>query len=102
MAGASDEARPCFISCTQARSSASRQVSLAASKARGFSAEVAAFEAAPQLYMQRKALETFAGLDAVRKYLIVGDPSNVMIEYESDVEGGLDQVLTKGLESDGQ
>ncbi|MHC4696927.1 MAG: SPFH domain-containing protein [Planctomycetota bacterium] len=83
---------------SEARSTASRRISVAATKARGFSAEVAAYEAAPELYRQRKRLEMYAGLERIRKYFIVGDPANVIIEYESDVEGGMDQVLDEGLQ----
>ncbi len=82
----------------EARSVASQQISAAAAKAHAFSAEVAAFEAAPQLYLQRKILEKYAGLGAVRKYFFIGDTDNVIIEFESDVAGGLDEVLTEGLQ----
>ena len=70
----------------------------AASKVRAFKTEVVAYEAAPTLYKSRRELDIWAGLDSVRKYLIVGDPSNVIIEYETQQAGGLDQILTEGLE----
>jgi len=70
--------------------------------ARAFSTEVAAYEAAPTLYSQRKILEVYAGISDIRKYLIVGDPKNVIIEYQTAQEGGLDRVLTEGLEKEKQ
>ena len=82
------------------RAISSVRIADAAAKVRGFAPEVAAFEAAPQLYKQRKLLEIFEGLDHVRKYLLVGDPSNVLVVYETAQEGGLDSVLTKGIEDE--
>jgi len=81
----------------EARSQASKNVSKVASKVRVFSTEVAAYEAAPELYMQRKMLQVYEDIDDVRKYLIVGDPDNIIIIYETQEEGGLDRVLTEGL-----
>jgi membrane protease subunit HflK len=86
----------------EARSVATARISSAATKALGFSADMAAFEVAPDLYKQRKLLERFTGLSAVRKYLIVGDPSQVLIIYNTDEQGGLDRVLSEGLEEEGQ
>ncbi len=83
-----------------ARASVAREVSDAAVKARVFGTEVAAFEAAPQLYKNRKILEVYEGLGYVRKYLIVGDSSNVIIIYETAEEGGLDRVLMEGVEKE--
>ncbi len=82
----------------RARARASRLVSDAAAKARVFGTQVAAYQAAPALYMQRKSLEVYEELEYVRKYLIVGDPSNVIIEYETFREAGLDQVLSEGVQ----
>ena len=82
---------------SEARSVASARISNAATKALRFSADMAAFEVAPELYKQRKWLELFSDLSAIRKYLIVGDPENVLIEYETSEQGGLDRVLTEGL-----
>jgi regulator of protease activity HflC (stomatin/prohibitin superfamily) len=82
----------------EARTAASEQVTQASTKVRAFSTEVAAYRAAPELYTQRKVLEVFAGLDPVRKYLIVGDANNVIIEYQTAQEGGLDRVLSEGVE----
>ena len=79
-----------------ARAGASEQVSQAAAKVRGFSTEVAAFSAAPLLYKQRKFLEVYTQLDDIRKFLILGDPSNLIIEYTTAEEGGLDRVLSEG------
>jgi hypothetical protein len=56
--------------------------------------------AAPALYKQRKALEVYEDLDDIRKYVIVGDPSNVIVEYETSKEAGLDQVLSSGVEQE--
>ncbi|MCH8966635.1 MAG: hypothetical protein IID43_03070, partial [Planctomycetes bacterium] len=83
-----------------ARASTHGEVSRARTKARSFSAEVAAFEAAPELYKQRKRLEVFEDLAYVRKFLIVGDTSNVIIEYETRQEGALDQVLAQSVENE--
>lgn len=83
-----------------ARAKASDQVRDAASKARAFGTEVVAWKAARELYEQRKWLEVFEDLDYVRKYLIVGDAANVIIEYQTSEEGGLDRVLSEGLGED--
>jgi len=61
---------------------------------------VAAYTAASALYTQRKILEVYAGIGDIRKYLIVGDPKNVIIEYQTAQEGGLDRVLSEGLEAE--
>ena len=39
-------------------------------------------------------------MQLVRKYLIVGDPSRVIIEYEDREETGLDRVLREGLDDE--
>lgn len=85
-----------------ARAKASKMVSKAAAKARVFGTQVAAYEASPDLYRQRKALEVYEeeGLRNIRKYLIVGDPSNVIVEYEASKEAGLDQVLSEGVKQE--
>ena len=80
-----------------ARSRSSRKVSEVASKVRGFGAEVAAYKAAPELYMQRKWLEVFELIGPIRKFFIVGDPSNVIIVYETRKDTSLDQVLADGV-----
>ena len=85
-----------------ARAKASKLISDAAAKARVFGTQVAAYQAAPALYMQRKSLEVYEELEYVRKYLIVGDPSNVIIEYETSKEAGLDQVLSEGVDKERQ
>lgn len=82
----------------EARSQASRQVTDAASKVRVFGAEVAAFEAAPELYRQRKMLEVYETMDMVRKFLVVGDPGSVLVEYLTTEQGGLDRVLSEGTQ----
>jgi len=76
-----------------ARVEASRKTSDAASKVLAFSAELAAFEAAPDLYKKRKILEVYQYMGPIRKFLIVGDPSNILIEYETRREASLDTVL---------
>lgn len=78
-----------------ARAIASDQISIASAKVRAFSTEVAAYEAAPELYMKRKAFEVYEDLDDVRKYLLVGDTSNVILEYIGVEQGGLDRVLSE-------
>lgn len=85
---------------SDARARASDMVAEAENKARAFSTDVAAYAAAPDLYVRRKVLELFSELDGVRKYLIVGDPNNVIVEYETTQEGGLDRVLGEGLQSE--
>jgi len=65
-----------------ARSRRAREVSKAHSKVAAFSSEVAAYEAAPALYRARKQLAAMEELDAIRKYLIVGDASRVIVIYE--------------------
>ena len=77
----------------RARAEASKLVSAAATKVSAFKTDTVAYLTAPELYLQRKELEQWKNLEAVRKYLIVGDPSNVIIEYETEQTGGLDQVL---------
>ncbi|MFQ5495004.1 MAG: SPFH domain-containing protein [Phycisphaerae bacterium] len=84
----------------QAGAEASEQISRAASKAMSFGTQLAAFQAAPNLYRQRKTLEAYAALGNIRKYLIVGDRSNVIIEYLTQKEEGLDQVLREGVEKE--
>ena len=83
-----------------ARTSASELITFAATQARAFGTEVAAYQAAPTLYTQRKILEMYAGIGDIRKYLIVGNPSNVIIEYQTAQEGGLDKILSEGLEAE--
>lgn len=79
-----------------ARATASRWVADAASKVRVFGTEVAAYLAAPALYKERKMLEVYEDLGTVRKYLVIGDPKSVIIEYQTTEEGGLDRVLSDG------
>ncbi len=83
-----------------ARAAASTRTSVAASKVRAFGAEVAAYNAAPELYKQRKVLEVYERMGPIRKFLIVGDPSNVLVEYETRQEASLDRVLAEGVESE--
>lgn len=71
------------VRLAHARQITERRVSDAAVKARSFASELAAYKASPKLYEIRKKLEVFDGLDQVRKYLIIGDPSRVLIEYEN-------------------
>ncbi|MCH7595399.1 MAG: hypothetical protein IID35_02475, partial [Planctomycetes bacterium] len=83
-----------------ARVIAIRRISRAAAKVRAFKTDLVAFRAAPELYMERKRLDVWAELGDVRKYLIVGDPREVIIEYETEKEGGLDEVLLGGIEKE--
>jgi regulator of protease activity HflC (stomatin/prohibitin superfamily) len=76
-----------------ARAYANDLVSDVASKARAFQAEVIAYLTAPELYRRRKMLEKFEELDHVRKYLITGDPSNVVVIYDTGEEVPLDTIL---------
>jgi len=84
----------------EARARSSRLIGEAGTKARVFETEVAAYSAAPALYQARRMLDVFAGLNSVRKYLIVGDRSNVIIEYETAKQAGLDEVLREGVEEE--
>lgn len=77
----------------EAEAGASDVLSDAASKVRAFRTDLVAYNSAPQLYKQRKWMEIWEGLESVRKYLIVGDSRNVIIEYETEAKGGLDEVL---------
>lgn len=85
---------------SDARGRASERISGAAAKVRSFSTEIAAFEAAPNLYRQRKMLEVYRQLEDIRKYVILGDAEEVIVEYETAEQGGLDRVLDEGLEKD--
>ncbi|MHC5108523.1 MAG: SPFH domain-containing protein [Planctomycetota bacterium] len=76
-----------------ARVKASRAISEAANKARAFSTEVVAFEASPELYRHRKQLEVYENLGRIRRYLIAGDPQNVIITYTTERAAELDKVL---------
>jgi regulator of protease activity HflC (stomatin/prohibitin superfamily) len=80
-----------------ARAYASVEMSRAAAKSLTFGTQVAAYTAAPLLYKHRKWLEIYDQLQDTRKYLIVGDRSNVIIEYETAKEAGLDEVLSEGV-----
>jgi|CXWL01.1.fsa_nt_gi regulator of protease activity HflC (stomatin/prohibitin superfamily) len=81
----------------RAKAEATQRVAQAAAKARAFGTDVAAYSVAPDLFRQRKFLEMYRDLSDVRKYLIVGDPSNVIVEYETSEQGGLDRVLDEGI-----
>ncbi len=78
-----------------ARARSSRHISEAVNKVRAFAAEVAAFEAAPELYRQRKQLSVYEDLGFVRRFLIAGDPSNVIVEYTTNKEAALDKILAE-------
>lgn len=77
----------------EARAASSLRIAAAATKVRAFSAELAAYQAAPDLYVQRRLLEPYEAISAVRKYMIVGDPKTVIIEYETEKQIGLDRIL---------
>lgn len=69
----------------------------ALSKTQGFAAEVAGYLAAPEIYKVRKQIDVYRGMDSVRKFLILADPSNIVIEYDSGSIAPLDRVLQEGL-----
>ncbi len=71
------------VRLSMARLRAQQRLTDAAAKASAFPSEVAAYKASPGLYQVRKVLEVLEGLDGVRKFLIVGDPSNFLLEYEN-------------------
>ncbi len=79
---------------------ATNRTNLAAAKALSFSAQVAGYKAAPVLYLKRQVFSIYRGLQNVRKYLIVGDRSNIIIEYDTMEEAGLDQVLGESAEAE--
>ncbi len=81
-----------------ARAAASKEVSRAAAKVRTFSTEVAAYRAAPALYKERKRLDMYTDMDHIRKYVILGDPKSVIIEYQTMEQGGLDRVLSEATD----
>jgi membrane protease subunit HflK len=83
-----------------ARADATKLANEWASKAQAFGTELAAYQAAPALYKQRKILQIYSDLDDVRKYLIIGDPSNVKVIYDTKEPGGLDRVLSEGVEQE--
>lgn len=83
-----------------ARASSAEMIAKVENQGRAFATEVAAWTAAPDLYVRRKVLELFSDMDGVRKYLLVTNPSNVIIEYETTQEGGLDRVLGEGLDKE--
>ncbi len=97
-AGVSRLSGSAAILIATARSDAAKTIAQAASKARSFGTEVVAYEAAPELYLQRRALDVYRGIDNVRKYVILGDPTGVLIEYDTQKEGGLDRVLAEDKE----
>ena len=82
----------------EAKGKATGVISNASNKVRAFATEVAAYEAAPRLYKQRKILEKFEGISEIRKFLIVGDPSDVLLIYNTNEEGGLDAVLKEAID----
>ena len=85
-----------------ARADASRKVGEASAKVREFGAQLAAYRAAPELFKHRQYLKVYEGIETTRKYVLIGDRSNVIIEYETSKEAGLDQVLSTGTGSGGQ
>jgi regulator of protease activity HflC (stomatin/prohibitin superfamily) len=85
---------------SDARARGSGRISAVQNMVQSFAAEVAAYEASPLLYRARKALSQWEGLDGVRKYLIVGNASNVIIEYDDVGKAGLDTVLDEAIENE--
>jgi len=83
---------------SKAQALASAQMSAASAKAHLFKAELSAYGAAPRLYKIRKYLEVYQDLDLVRKFLYVGNPDQLLIQYESQEQAGLDQILSEAVE----
>lgn len=67
-----------------ARRKAEDRISFAETRAKTFAGEVAAYLASPALYRARKQLEIYERLDDVRKCLIVGDSSSLILEYNGE------------------
>jgi regulator of protease activity HflC (stomatin/prohibitin superfamily) len=85
-----------------ARAAASELLGAASAKVRGFATEVAAYTASPGLYKQRKILDVYAQMNEIRKFLVLGEATNIIIEYMTSEEGGLDRVLTESVEKQKQ
>lgn len=81
-----------------ARSAGRQRITEAANKVRSFETEVAAYTGAPDLYAVRKKLSVFENLGNIRRYLIAGDPSRVIVEWEMRQEPALDKVLLENLD----
>ena len=75
-----------------ARAEASRQIARASTKSLMFNAQLAGYQASPSLFRIRKQLEIFEDLELVRKFLFVGDVSNVHhpVRYRRAVRAGRD------------
>jgi len=82
------------ILIADARADAFQKKAEAAAKVRAFATEAVAFETAPELYTQRRILDIYRGLNKVRKYVVLGDPRNLIVIYDTQEEGGLDRVLS--------
>lgn len=81
-----------------AHAKSSDKINRALAMTNTFSADIAAFKVAPDLYRYRKYLEVFDTLKDTRKFLVVGDASNVVIVQDTAREAGLDQVLSESVE----
>ncbi len=88
------------VDIAAAHDRATRLVSAAARKATAFDAEVAAYTAAPDLYMARRRLDVYRQLGDIRKFFIMGDPSKVLIEVDTEEKAALDSVLQSGAEKE--
>lgn len=86
----------------EARADATQKIAQAASKARVFGTDLVGYQAAPDLFRQRKYLDIYRNLNDIRKFLIVGDPSNVILEYDTAAQGGLDRVLDEATSKNKQ
>jgi regulator of protease activity HflC (stomatin/prohibitin superfamily) len=74
-----------------ARADRSTRLSDAESKQRQYVADAAAFEASPELFKTRRYLSTFGRiLGRVRKVIVTGDSSNVIVEWNSQSKASLD------------
>lgn len=80
-----------------ARAEASGAIARAVTKTLAFDAMLAAYQAAPILFLQRQRLSVYNDIDSIRKFLIMGDPEKLTIIWENQELGGLDQVLSEGV-----
>jgi regulator of protease activity HflC (stomatin/prohibitin superfamily) len=88
------------VGIANARDGATQRISEAIRKSMAFSAEVASYNASPELYMARRRLDVYRRLGNVRKYFIDGDPTKVMIEWDDEEQAALDQVLESGADKE--
>ncbi len=79
------------VTVLTARAERARAVTTAESKLRSFENDVAAYVAAPELFKMRRYLATLRdALPGVRKFIYTGDPSELIVEYETKQRATLD------------